>query len=272
MKRILLLSLLLLNPSAITSAAERIISLSPHATELAFAAGLGDKLIAVSEFSDYPEQAQTRPTVANFQGINIERIMSLQPDLVIAWPEGNAIRELEKLKSLGIPLFYSQPKQLLDIADEIEQLSHYAENPSIGLKAAKDFREQLTQLKQRYAHLTPTRYFYQLSEKPIITLAQNSWPSEIFQFCGGENVFQHSPSAYPQVSIEQVLLAQPEVIFTAEYAIGHDSMWSQWSEQLIAVKRSHLWDLNSDWLNRPTPRTLMAIEQVCGYFEQQQTP
>lgn len=272
MKQTLLLSLIFVNLSGIASAAERIISLAPHATELAFAAGLGNKLIAVSEFSDYPEQAKTRPTVANFQGINIERIVNLQPDLVIAWPEGNSVRELEKLKRLGIPIFYSQPKQLLDIADEIEQLSHYAETPSIGLQAAKKFRQQLAQLQQHYAHLKPTRYFFQLSEKPIITLAQNSWPSEIFQFCGGENVFQNSPSAYPQVSIEQVLLAQPEVIFTSEHAIGHGTMWSQWSEQLIAVKQSHIWDLNPDWLNRPTPRTLMAIEQVCGYFEQQQTP
>ncbi|MGC9421720.1 vitamin B12 ABC transporter substrate-binding protein BtuF [Vibrio sp.] len=272
MKRLLLFCSLLLTYPCIASAAERIISLAPHATELAFAAGLGDKLIAVSEFSDYPEQAKMLPTVANFQAINIERIVRLQPDLVIAWPEGNALRELEKLTRLGIPIFYSHPKQLLDIADEIEQLSHYAKNPAVGLQAAKDFRQQLDQLHQRYAHLAPTRYFYQLSEKPIITLAQDNWPSEIFRVCGGENVFQNSPSPYPQVSIEQVLLAQPEVIFTSQHAMRDGTMWNKWREQLMVGKPSYIWPLNPDWLNRPTPRTLMAIEQVCGYFEQKQAP
>lgn len=272
MKHTLLLCFILLTHINTVSSAERIISLAPHTTELAFAAGLGDHLIAVSEFSDYPEAAQNKPKVANYQGINIERIITLQPDLVIAWPEGNPTRELDKLKRLGIPIFYSQPQRLLDIADEIEALSQYAVDPSMGQQAANHFRQQLTNLHQRYAHLAPTRYFYQLSEKPIITLAQNSWPSEIFQFCSGENVFQNSPSTYPQVSIEQVLLAQPAVIFTSGSAISHGTMWEKWREQLVAIRESQVWNLNPDWLNRPTPRTLMAIEQVCGYFEQIQTP
>lgn len=249
------------------SPAQRVVSLAPHATELAFAAGLGDKLVAVSEYSDYPPQARLIEKVSNYQGIKVERIVALQPDLVIAWPDGNPARELEKLRQLGLPIYYSTTRTLDDIASNIEQLSQYADDPSIGRKAAATFRQQLTTLREQYANAKQVRYFYQLSEKPIITLAQGSWPSEVFRFCGGENVFENSPASYPQVGLEQVLLAQPEVIFTSEHAIANGTMWQRWQDQLPAVREQHIWALTSDWLNRPTPRTLQAIEQVCHYFD-----
>ncbi|ELC0659237.1 vitamin B12 ABC transporter substrate-binding protein BtuF [Vibrio fluvialis] len=247
---------------------QRVISLAPHATELAFAAGLGDKLVAVSEYSDYPPQARNIEKVSNYQGVKVERIVALKPDLVIAWPAGNPARELDKLKQLGLPIYYSNTRTLDDIATNIEQLSQYADDPSVGQQAAEAFRHQLSTLRKLYATAKPVRYFYQLSEKPIITLAQNSWPSEVFRFCGGENVFEHSPTPYPQVGLEQVLLAQPEVIFTSEHAIENGNIWQRWQEQLPAVRQNHVWALTSDWLNRPTPRTLKAIEQVCHYFDQ----
>ncbi|NOH80596.1 vitamin B12 ABC transporter substrate-binding protein BtuF [Vibrio sp. RE86] len=246
---------------------ERVISLAPHATEIAYAAGLGDKLVAVSERSDYPEQAQSLEKVSNYQGIKIERIIALQPDLIIAWPSGNPIGELKKLEQFGLEIYYSQTHSLDDIARNIEQLSQYADDPSIGKKAADDFRQTLTDLKDQYQTEIPVRYFYQLSEQPIITLAKGKWPSEVFSFCGGENVFEHSAAPYPQVGMEQVIIQNPDVIFTSEHAIANGNMWQKWHDQLSAVKNGYMWSLNSDWINRPTPRTLNAIEQVCEHFE-----
>ncbi|NAW91631.1 MULTISPECIES: vitamin B12 ABC transporter substrate-binding protein BtuF [unclassified Vibrio] len=245
---------------------KRIISLAPHASELAFAAGLGDKLVAVSEYSDYPAQALKLEKVANYQGLNIERILTLKPDLVIAWPAGNPAKELDKLKQLGLRIYTTKTQKLDDIANNIEALSQFADDPSIGQQAARDFRQSLITLKQSYGSQSKVRYFYQLSEKPIITLAKGSWPSEVFEFCGGENIFANSASPYPQVGIEQVLLAKPDVIFTSEHAIKNGTMWQKWQQQLPAVQNGFVWALTSDWLNRPTPRTLQAIEEVCEYF------
>lgn len=245
---------------------KRIISLAPHATELAFAAGLGDKLVAVSEYSDYPAQALKLEKVANYQGLNIERILTLKPDLVIAWPAGNPAKELDKLKQLGLTIYTTKTQKLDDIANNIEALSQFADDPGIGQQAARDFRQSLITLKQSYGSQSKVRYFYQLSEKPIITLAKGSWPSEVFEFCGGENIFANSASPYPQVGIEQVLLAKPDVIFTSEHAIRNGTMWQKWQQQLPAVQNGFVWALTSDWLNRPTPRTLQAIEEVCEYF------
>ncbi|EKG85218.1 periplasmic binding family protein [Vibrio paracholerae HE-16] len=247
--------------------AERIISLAPHATEIAYAAGLGDKLVAVSEYSDYPPQALELERVANHQTINIEKILTLKPDLIIAWPAGNPPRELAKLRQLGFTIYDSQTKTLDEIADNIEALSHYSANPEVGQKAAHDFRQRLQDLRTQYASNQPIRYFYQLSEKPIITLAQGHWPSEVFSLCGGVNIFADSEVPYPQVSIEQVLVKQPQVIFTSEHAIANGHMWRAWQAELSAVQNNQVWALNADWLNRPTPRTLDAVEQVCTYLK-----
>ncbi|MEZ9229772.1 vitamin B12 ABC transporter substrate-binding protein BtuF [Vibrio amylolyticus] len=246
---------------------ERVISLAPHATEIAFSAGLGDKLIAVSAMSDYPSEVEDIEKVANYQGIKLERIIALQPDLIIAWPSGNPQKELDMLESFGFNIYYSDTKTLDDIADNIEQLSHYSENPEFGYSQAKEYREQLVALSAKYQVDQPVRYFYQLSEKPIITVAQGHWPSEVFSFCGGVNIFENSPTAYPQVGIEQVVVAQPEAMFYSDHAMADDSMWKAWEAQLPSVKNGAVWSLQPDWLNRPTPRTLLAIEQVCEYLE-----
>lgn len=246
---------------------QRVISLAPHATEIAYAAGLGDKLIAVSEMSDYPEQAKDLEKVSNYQGIKLERIIALQPDLVIAWPAGNPAKELDKLKQFGIPIYYSTTGTLEDIAKNIEQLSRYSEKPEVGQKAAEDFRAQLEALKEKYNTEDKVSYFYQLSEKPIITVAGKNWPSEVFTFCGGKNIFAKGSAPYPQVSIEQVITRQPEVLFTSRHAMSNDGMWAEWKSDIPALKNGHVWSLNSDWINRPTPRTLNAITEVCEHFE-----
>lgn len=245
----------------------RVISLAPSATELAYAAGLGDQLIAVSEHSDYPEAAQQLERVANYQGIKIERIIALQPDLIIAWPAGNPAKDLAKLRQFGFEIYDAKTNSLNDIAANIEQLSQYAHDPDIGLANAQHFRDQLNAAKARYHTEEPVSYFYQLSEKPIITVAQDRWPSEVFQFCGGVNVFADSKIPYPQVGLEQVILANPQVIFTSQHAIDNIDIWQPWKSQLQAIKNQQIWSLNASWINRPTPRTIDAIHQVCELFE-----
>lgn len=259
---------LLVLTSAPSWAIERIVSLSPHTTELAFSAGLGDKLIGVSEYSDYPDQAQRIERVANYQGFKLERIIALEPDLILAWPGGNPAKELDKLAQLGFEIYYSQAHSIPDIADNIERLGQFADDPSVAKQRAEQFRQTLNDMAQRYDTSQPVRYFYQLSESPIISVAQGNWPSEVFTFCGGVNVFEDAAMPYPQVGMEQVLLANPEVIFTSEHAIANGSMWQRWQSELTAVQANNVWSLHSDWINRPTMRTLKAIEQVCDYFQQ----
>ena len=261
----LLLSLLLISTYSV-HAIERIISLAPSSTELIYAAGLENKIIAASDFSDYPEEAKKLERVASFNSVNIERIIALQPDLIVAWRSGGAIKALDKLQSLGFSIYYSDTNKLADIALRIEELSLYADNPEQGQRNADNFRQSLKKLQDKYKDLPTINYFYQLSSKPIYTIAQNHWPSEVFQLCGGRNVFQQASSPYPQVGLEQVLVRKPDVIFTSAHTKQNPDMWHKWRAQIPAVEHNYIWSLNADWLNRPTPRSLHAIEEVCNRF------
>lgn len=247
---------------------QRIISLSPHTTEMAYAAGLGDKLIAASAYSDYPPAAKKLERVANYRGLKMERILTLKPDLILAWQGGNPSRELARLQQLGIKILYSNPKTLADIPKMLEQLGQYADSPQQAQLAAASFRQQLQQLHLANQHKPKVRYFYQLGSTPLMTVADGSWPSQIFRFCGGDNIFAASVVAYPQVSQEQVVVRQPQVIFSSQTINANQQPWAQWQGQLAAVDQRHLYQLNANWLNRPTPRTLLAIKQVCTLLNQ----
>nr|WP_181315006.1 MULTISPECIES: vitamin B12 ABC transporter substrate-binding protein BtuF [Photobacterium] len=247
---------------------QRIISLSPHTTEMAYAAGLGNKLIAASAYSDYPPAAKKLERVANYRGLKMERILALKPDLILAWQGGNPSRELARLQQLGIKIIYSNPKTLADIPKTLTQLSHYAASPQVALQAAAAFNQQLQQLKIANHNKSKVRYFYQLSSTPLMTVADSGWPSQIFRFCGGENIFANSRVAYPQVNQEQVIVRQPQVIFSPQSITTTLQLWAPWQQQLAAVKQHHIYQLNANWLNRPTPRTLLAIKQVCTLLNQ----
>ena len=261
---------LLLFPAFFASAqpVKTIISLSPHTTEMAYAAGLGDKLIAASDYSDYPEAAKSLERVANYRGIKMERIVALQPDLILAWEGGNPTREMTRLEQLGFKVFYSNPKSLEDIAATLEQLGQFADTPEQAQHNAQDFRQRLDKLRLIHKEKQPVSYFYQLSTSPIITVAGDNWPSQVFSLCGGQNIFANSAVAYPQVSQEQVIIRQPEVIFGTSHAAADPSVWNNWREQLPAVEKQHIFTVTSDWLNRPTPRTIKAAEEVCQYLDQ----
>ncbi|SHO56700.1 vitamin B12 ABC transporter substrate-binding protein BtuF [Vibrio quintilis] len=255
-----------LSPVVFSAPVSRVITLSPHATEIAFAAGLGNKVIAVSENSDYPPQATNLPKVANYHGLNIEKILALKPDLVISWPDGNPPKEIDKLRRMGLKIYPSHITTMSDIAQNVEDLSQFADNPQEGQKNAQHIRDTIAKLKHKYQHSRKVRFFYQLSSHPIITIARNSWPAEVFHLCGGANVFRNAATPYPQVSLEKVLIAQPEVIFRTDEQSRGENLWSEWSN-IPAVQHHYIWQVHADWINRPTPRTLYAVKEVCSYFD-----
>ncbi len=263
----LTLFVLLFSVSSFAYCIDRVISLAPSSTELIYAAGLGDKLVAVSKYSNYPKEAQSLEIVASFDSVNIERIVALNPDLIVAWRSGGSVKYLNQLKELGFSIYYSDTTYLSEIADRIDELSQYADSAKIGHDNAQAYRTELKRLQNHYSNNVPVSYFYQLSSKPIYTIAKNHWPSEVFSLCGGVNIFEQSPIPYPQVGLEQVILKAPEVMFTSPHTIQNTEIWQPWQEQIPAVKHQFIWSLNADWLNRPTPRSLKAVAQACEFFD-----
>lgn len=258
----IILSLGLLMLSAFMSramAVERIISLSPSTTELAYAAGLGDKLIAVSAYSDYPGAAKKLEHVASWQGVNVERILALKPDLILAWRGGNPQRPLEQLASFGIPIFYSDPVNIDQIADDLDKLAQYSSHPEQAHQAAEQLRQQVAELRSHHARSQPLRIFLQFGTQPLFTSSGHTLQSEVISLCGGENIFADSRVPWPQVSREQVIIRKPQVIVVSGDESQTENINAFWRPQLAVPVIA----LNEDWFNRAGPRILLAAKQLC---------
>lgn len=260
---LLLCSLFWLNFSIATTPADRVITLSPSATEMAYAAGMGDNIVGVSAYSDYPKAAKNIEQVANWQGINIERILLLKPDLVIAWQGGNPQRPLDQLKALGIPIIYSDPQSIEEIVDDLVTLSNYSHHPDIAIKNAQQLRQQYQVLQQQYvstiSNHSKKKVFIQFGMQPLFTTSNSTLQSHITELCGGENIFANSPVAWPQVSREQVLTKQPDLIIFSGKADQIPTIKAFWQPQLTVPVIA----IDEDSFSRPAPRIINAAQQIC---------
>jgi iron complex transport system substrate-binding protein len=248
--------------------AQRIISMAPHITELLFAAGGGDRVAGVMNYSDYPEAAKRLPLVGSDAQIDMERVLALRPDLLVVWKTGNTARQLEQLKSLGIPIFYSDPHKLDEVATSLTRLGQLMGTEALAQSAAQDYRQKIARLSATYARRPTVRVFYQIWEKPIFTLNGDHIASDAMRVCGGQNVFAALKVPAPTVSTEAVLHANPEAIVGGE---KHDAesginIWKQY-KGMEAVRRGNLFMLDSELLVRATPRIADGVAVLCETLE-----
>ncbi len=253
---------------ALKQPARRIISLTPHMTELLFAAGAGARVVGTVEYSNYPHEAQRIARIGDSAQLDLERIVALKPDLVVVWQYGNAQRQLDKLLRLGIPVYYNEPRRLPDIARAIEQLGRLAGTEAVALPAARAFVARVAELRRRYAGRAPVTLFYQIWDWPLLTVNGEHLISDVIGLCGGRNVFAGLKPRTPEISTEAVLAADPEAIggVTAEAGqAGNLDAWKQWP-RLRAVARGNLFVIDSDLISRNTPRILDGAEQLCEHL------
>ena len=253
------------NSVRLKNPAQRIISLAPHTTELLFAAGAGDKIIGVMEYSDFPAAARSIQRVGDFSTIDLERLSLLKPDLIIAWQSGNPAAALARIKQLGYPLFLSEPNALSDIPATLLRLAKLAGTEAQAQLAINAYHAQLQQLKTRYANKETVTVFYEIWNQPMMTVNGEHMISEVIEFCGGRNVFANLKVLAPTVAVEPVLAANPQVIIASSskgQAPEWLSDWRQWTA-LDAVRYDNLFHIDADTINRHTPRILLGIEQVC---------
>ena len=248
--------------------ARRIVSLAPHLTEQLFAAGAGERLVGVARFSDYPAAARQLPVVGDYAGLDVEAVLQLKPDLVLAWSTGNQAALLGPLQRMGIPVFWSQPARLDDVAGSIQRLGVLADSAAVAERAAADYRRQLAQLRARYAGAAPVRVFAQIWDQPLTTVSNAHVIGDMVRLCGGVNVFGSAPVLTPLVSVESVLRADPQVLL-APGAAADATLWRQWRgwSQISAVRQRQMCVVEADWLSRFTPRTLLAADRVCACLQ-----
>jgi len=241
--------------------AQRVISLIPHATELLYDINAQDQLIATVRYADYPEAAKAKPRVGDYNSLNSEAILTLKPDLIIAYPAGPARTQVDRLIELGIPVFFSDPQRFDAIAQAMRDLGLLTAQVDSANTAASDFEAGIAALEERYAGQSELTVFYEVWHQPIYTLNGDSYISDVIELCGGQNVFADLPMLSPQVSLEAVFAADPDVIVT-----NSPQLWRQWS-QLQAVQTGAFISTDADVLHRPTPSLLIGANQLCVDLE-----
>lgn len=247
--------------------AGRIITLAPSLAEMVFAAGAGHLVIATVEYSDFPEAAGRLPRIGDAFRFDLERIIALQPDLVVAWSSGNPVQALARLESLGLRVWRTELRAPADIATLLQQIAEATGVADNG--AGRRLLARLDALQEDYAGQAPLRYFYQVAERPLFTLNGEHIVSRGLALCGGVNVFADLPVLAPQVSREAVLAADPAVLIAPRISEGDEPLahWREWP-RLEAVRKGALVYLSADRISRATPRMLDSLETGCKLMHQ----
>lgn len=249
--------------------AKRIISLAPHVTEQLFAIGAGERIVGAVDYSDYPEQAKRLPRVGGYSRLDLERILALKPDLVVGWKSGNDARQLERLQQLGLKVYLSEPRHLDDIASDMERLGKLSGVAKKAAEIAAQFRQRIELLRDQHQNTAPLRVFYQIWNRPLMTVNGKHLISDVISLCGGDNIFATVDNLTPSVSVEAVLAANPQVIIASGMATERPEWlddWRHW-KQLAAVKNKQLYVIRPDIIQRATPRLLQGAERMCQLLD-----
>ncbi|WP_166267873.1 cobalamin-binding protein [Marinobacter caseinilyticus] len=254
----------------LSGAAQRIAALSPGATELVFAAGAGAHVVAVVAYSDFPPAAQAVPSVGSHTRLDLEALVTLRPDLVIAWVTGNPAEQIETLADLGMPVFYIEPRDFDGVSTAIERLAYLAGTEAEGERVAAAFRAGMAELAARYEAAAPVPVFYQVWDEPLMTVNNDHLIGKVLTLCGGVNVFGDLDRLVPRIAVESVLVANPEAIVAG--GMGEENRhWLTYWEQyphLQAVARNNLFFVPPSLIQRPTPRLLEGSRILCQKLEQ----
>lgn len=254
----------------LSAPAQRIATLSPGATELTYAAGAGDQVVAVVSYSDYPPQAQQVESVGSHTRVDLEALVGLTPDLVIGWVTGNPAEQMEMLEALGMPVFYIEPRTVEDVAGTIERLATLAGTEAAGQEVADDFRSGMAALVAEYSGREPVRTFYQVWDQPLMSVNDEHLIGQVIMLCSGENVFGDQLRLVPRLDDEAVLMANPDAILAGGMGEENRHWLTHWEQypNLNAVANDSLYFVPPSLIQRPTPRLLKGTQLLCEKLEQ----
>lgn len=251
----------------------RIIALAPHIVEMLFDVGAGKQIIATTEHADYPAAARAIPRIGSSLRIQLERVIELQPDLIIAWKSGNPSDDLARIKQLGFNVVYSQPNSFDDVAKELKLFGELSGHSEQGKKVANKFLTDLANIKTQYQKGVPLSGFYEVWSRPLTTIAEGSWPQQFLDVCGITNPFYSAKARYPQVNIEQILQENVDIIIqplSENQADKEGYTWEKWPV-IPAVKHKQIIELDADVVHRMTTRSLNALTNLCKQTEKSRT-
>ena len=259
------------NVVTLAQPASRIISLSPHVTELLFEAGAGELIVGTVSFSDFPVAAKNITSVGSANHLDLEKILALQPDLIVAWHSGNTLQDMRMIHRMRIPVFYSEPRRLEGVPRNVERLGALTGNRQTAKDRAAVFKEKLELLRRRYRTTKYLNVYFQLWHQPLMTVNGEHLISDLIELCGGTNVFADISSLTPVVGREAVIRRAPDVVLAT--GIQHRDLVQNWSgaPTIPAVRTDSLYVISADLLHRQGPRILQGAEQICKRLQEART-
>ena len=284
LRRTCILSLLTLGAAAVWAGAAqaaqtvesppRIVSLSPHITELLFAAGAGDRIVGADDSSDYPAAVAGIARVGEPAALDVERLLKLKPTVIVLWESGTPARSIAELKRLNLRLYVTDQHRLDDIGDILIQLGRLAGSEPAATEAARRYQTELAQLRAQFAARAPLKVFYQVWDRPLYTLSGKHIVSEVLSLCGGENVFAELSTLAPAIDKEAVLARNPDVILVSAAGAEGQRQALDWSRfpDLRAVRMHHVFTVDPTLLGRMAPRILEGVREVCGLLDTARGP
>jgi iron complex transport system substrate-binding protein len=242
----------------------RIISLAPNITEIIFALGEGSRLAGVTTYSNYPPEAEHLPKVGSYVRLDLERIVSLSPDLCLAIKDGNPKEAVIRLESLGIPVYAVDPRNLESVMETLIEIGRLLGADGKANQVVSDMRDRIRRVEDRVRQVSERpRVFFQIGVSPIVSVGSNTFIDRLIEQAGGRNVAK-GPVPYPRFSKEQVLGLSPEIIIITTMArtAVFDQLkaeWQQWTD-MPAVRSNRIFVQESDLFDRPSPRLVDALE------------
>lgn len=247
---------------------ERIVTLSPHLAELVFAAGAGDLLVGTVEYSDYPPQASNIARIGDAFRIDSEKLAALGPDLILAWPGGNPQSLIDGLRNDGYQVLELAATGLESVAIQLRRIGELTGHADRAGRAADLYLAKVDRLRVENLRKPPIRVFYQVAQRPLFTIGRKQVISEVVSLCGGINIFADLDSLAPVVSMETVLLRNPQVILSARTGSANPlDIWLDYPA-VAAVRLENLYLVDASLLARAGLRLADGAAQVCRLLDQ----
>ena len=248
--------------------AQRVVALSPHLTEMMYAIGAGDRLVGVARGSDFPAAAAALPEIGDASGLDFERILYAQPDLVLAWGSGNRAIDIGRLRALGLHVLVLEARRLDDIPRHLRLLGALTGLDDPAQALARDFEQRVRALRERHRGRIGPRVLFEIWHRPLFTVNGDHIVSRVLELCGARNVFAGLPRLAGEVSLEQVLLLDPDAIVIGSEA--QDAGVNNWRKfpYLKAVRDGKVLRLSADLITRQTPRIIEAAERLCASLDE----
>ncbi len=247
---------------------QRIVSLAPSITETLFALGLDREIVGVTMLSTYPEGARSKPRVGTFVNISLERVVALNPDLVIGIADGNQKETVEQLERVGIPVYVVNPRGFEEIYRMILDIGRITGRADQAEKMVADLRGRINHVAFSLEGLERPRVFLQIGVSPIISVGKDTLHDELIYRAGGVNIYAEASVRYPRCGIEDIIVRKPDIIIVSSMKQGGDFLevrdgWKRW-KIIPAVRNGRIHIIDTDLIDHPSPRVVDGLEKMAG--------